>query len=159
MWDKLSFSCVLGSLSCSRAPPPLWEQRVSGVHGCAHLWGLQYNREGGKLEQVQLRKTRCLRGLIAAERELRGLFLPEQEKAEGELVQPRGWLERDGAKFGHPPKLQQGKFRVIIRKLLSPEGGQMLEQVAQRDWNLHPERFSELVWTSPEWPDLTLKID
>lgn len=53
--------------------------------------------------------------------------MPEQEKAEGELVEPKGWLERDGAKLVHPPKLQQEKFCVIIRKLLSPEGDQMLE--------------------------------
>lgn len=51
-------------------------------------------------------------------RELRALFLPEQEKAEGELAQPKGWLERDGARLVHPPKLQQRKFCVIIRKLL-----------------------------------------
>lgn len=60
-------------------------------------------------------------------RELTGLLLPEEEKAEGEFVQPRSWLERDGAQLVHLPKLQQGKFCVITRKFLSPEGDQMLE--------------------------------
>lgn len=98
---------------------------MSGAHGCAQLWCLQYNRELGKLEQ--LGNNRWRRGWIAAERAERVFFLPEQEKAEVELAQPGGWLERGGAKLVRPPKLQQGKFCVIIRKLLSPEGDQMLE--------------------------------
>lgn len=60
-------------------------------------------------------------------RELRELLLPDEEKAEGELVPPKGWLERDEAQLVHLTKLQQGKFCVITRKLLSPGGDQILE--------------------------------
>lgn len=100
---------------------------MSAAHSCAQLWGLLYNREVGKLEQVQLRTARCLRGWIAAERAERPFFCLNKRKLKGNLHHPKGWLERDGARLLHPPKLQQGKFCVIIRKLLSPEGDQMLE--------------------------------
>ena len=73
------------------------------------------------------------------QREL-GLFSPQKKRLHGDLVEACQYLNSAYRKAracsdktrGNGFKLKEGRFRLDIRKIIYCEGGEALEQVAQR---------------------------
>ncbi|KAK4828803.1 hypothetical protein QYF61_000860 [Mycteria americana] len=121
------------------------------LEDCIQLWSPQFRKDMDLLEQVRRRATKIMRGLehLSYEERLRelGLFSLEKRRLQGDLIAAfyylKGAYKKDGDKFFRRAccnktrakclKRKEGRFRLDIRKkFFYIEGGETLEQVAQR---------------------------
>ncbi|KAK4830965.1 hypothetical protein QYF61_014424 [Mycteria americana] len=115
-------NCILGCIKRSvasrlreRFSPPLLHSHETNLEYCIQLWSPQCKKHMDLLEWVQRRATKMIRGM---------------EHLSYGVVQPGQLGERTR---GNGFKLKEGRLRLDIRKkIFYSEGGQTLEQVAQR---------------------------
>ncbi|KAK4816211.1 LOW QUALITY PROTEIN: hypothetical protein QYF61_013449 [Mycteria americana] len=138
---------------------------------CIQLWSPQYRRDMDLLEWVQRRATKMVRAMEHLSYELRelGLFSPEKRRLWGHLIAAfqylKGAYNKDEGRAcsdrtrGNGFKLKEGRFRLDIRKKFYDEGGETLEQVAQRGGRCPmPGNIQGQVGQGSEQPDLVEDI-
>ncbi|GAB0180752.1 hypothetical protein GRJ2_000540500 [Grus japonensis] len=115
---------------------------------CIQLWGPQYKTDMELLERVQRRPTKMIRGLehLSYEDRLREFSCSAWRRLWGDLIVAFQYIKdsykKDGEIFftracsdrtrSNSFKLKEGRFRLDIRKKFFTEGGEALEQAAQR---------------------------